>query len=198
MWYWIFRCIFRIIGRLFFRLKVVGVENIPQKTNFIIVANHTSFLDPIVVMAGVPKKIYCLALRFLYRMFLIGWFLKKVEALPVGSASSRAISLLQQNKNVGLFPEGRISRSGKLLDFRRGAALLAYKTGRPIVPCAILGTFEALPLGKVLPRLYPITLRIGKPIYLLKEFEDVIDDIKLQDGTNRIRNAIKEMLDVGR
>jgi len=198
MWYWIFRFIFKVTGRIFFRFRVVGLENIPQKTNFIIVANHVSFLDPIVVMAAVPKKIYCLAMRFLYRLTFIGWFLQKVEALPVGSASSKAIYLLENNKNVGLFPEGGISRDGRLREFRRGTALLAYKTGRPVVPCAIFGTYEALPLGKLIPRLCPISLRIGKPIYLLKEFDEVIDDLKLLEGTTRIRNAIKEMLDASK
>lgn len=198
MWYWIFRLLFKVTGKIVFRLKVEGLEHIPEKSNFIIVANHNSYLDPIVIMAAVPKKIYCLALRFLYRVFLIGWFLQKVEALPVGSASAKAVYLLRHNRNVGLFPEGGISPDGKLMDFRRGTALLAYKTGRPVVPCAIVGTYEALPLGKAFPRPHAITLRVGKPIFLLKEFDEVIEDIRLQEGTARIRSAIKEMLDAGR
>ena len=174
------------------------MENIPQKTNFIIVANHASYLDAMVIMAAVPEKIYCLALRFLYKTFLIGWFLQKVEALPVGSSSKKAVYLLKHNKNVGLFPEGGISRTGRLMEFRRGTALLAYKTGRPVVPCAICGTHEALPLGKTIPRLHCIKIKIGKPLYLLKEFDEVIEDITLQEGTSRIRNAIRELLDGAR
>ena len=171
--------------------------NIPQKTNFIIVSNHNSFLDPLIIMAVVPQKIYCIALRILYKFRVIGWFLKRIEALPSGSASHKAAYLLSQNKNVGLFPEGGVSRDGRLMEFRRGAALLAYKTGRPIVPCAILGTYEALPFGARFPKLVPIKLKIGKPIYLLKEFDEVIDVLTLQEGIFKVRNKIKEMLDAG-
>jgi len=123
--------------------------------------------------------------------------LEKLEVLPVGRSSERAIEFLNQNKIVGLFPEGRCSRDGKLREFRRGASLLALKTGRPIVPCAILGTYEALPLTAKFPKVKPIKVKIGRPIYLLKEFEDIIDDLYLQEGTLKIRNKIQEMLNAG-
>jgi len=188
----------RAIGRVYFRLKVEGLENIPQKTNFIIVSNHVSFLDPLVVMAAVPKKIYCIALRDLYRIIWMKWFLFLTETLPSGSVSEKAVRLLTRNKNVGLFPEGGVSRDGTLNEFRRGAALLALKTGRPIVPCAILGTFEALPFGARFPTPRRITLKIAKPMYLLKEFDTVIEDTYLQDGIFRVRNKVKEMLYAGK
>jgi len=99
---------------------------------------------------------------------------------------------------VGLFPEGGCSRDGKLRKFRRGAALLAARTGRPVVPCAILGTYEALPRGAKFPQLFrSLKVKIGKPIYLLKEFEDIIDDVYLQEGTLKIRRTIAEMIDEG-
>ncbi|MCX7661640.1 MAG: 1-acyl-sn-glycerol-3-phosphate acyltransferase [Candidatus Omnitrophica bacterium] len=194
MWYWIFRQIIRLILRAFFKLKVEGLENIPKKTNFIVVANHTSFLDPFVIEAVIPKKIHCLALNSLYRKTLIRWFLRLKETIPTGSSSEKAIWLLERNKIVGLFPEGTRSKDGKLKEFRRGVALLALKTGRPILPCAILGTYEAYPPKAKFPKLVPIKVRIGRPIYLLKEFSDLIDDIYLQEGTFKVRNAIKEML----
>jgi 1-acyl-sn-glycerol-3-phosphate acyltransferase len=176
---------------------VEGLENIPAKTNFIIVANHQSYLDPLVVMAAVPRKINCLAMRFLYKFLWLRWFLKLVEALPIGSSSRKALELLKTNKNVGLFPEGGISRDGVLKSFRRGAALLALKTGRPVVACAVFGTFQALPLEAKFPRFVALKIKIAKPIYLLKEFEEVIDDLALQEGTFRIRNKIKGLLDAG-
>ncbi|MBU1998488.1 MAG: lysophospholipid acyltransferase family protein [Candidatus Omnitrophota bacterium] len=194
MWYWIFSILFSVIGKTFFQLKVEGLKNIPSRTNFIIVANHFSFLDPLVIMAAVRKKIYCIALRDIYKIKWMGWFLKMVETFPCGTASSIAVKLLSENKNVGLFPEGGVSRDGKLKEFRRGAALLAYKTGRPIVPCAILGAFESLPFGNSFPKMRPIKLKIGRPIYLTKEFDERIDELYLQDGIFRIRNSIKEML----
>lgn len=197
MAYWIIRGLAKIIFKLCFQFKVEGLDNIPQKTNFIIVANHTSFLDPLIVQAAVPRKIHCLVLKGLYYSFAMRIFLKLEETFPVGSSSKRAIRYLKQNKIIGLFPEGRISRDGQLKEFRRGVALLALKTGRPVVPCAIFGAFEALPFGAKFPKLRPLKLRIGKPIYLLKEFEEVIDDIYLQEGIFKIRNTIGEMLNNG-
>jgi 1-acyl-sn-glycerol-3-phosphate acyltransferase len=197
MWYWIFRAIMLLIFKLFFRLKVEGIENLPKMHNFIAVANHTSFLDPLVVMAGIPEKIHCIALRWLYQIFWLGWFLRLTETLPSGASSPRAVGLLLKNENVGLFPEGGISRDGRLREFKRGAALLAFKTGRPIVPCAIFGTFQSLPLGRRIPRPVSLKLKIGKPIYLLKEFDEIIDDIRLQEGIFKVRNSIKEMINAG-
>lgn len=197
MWYCFFRGVFRIILKLFFRLKVEGLENLPQKSNFILIANHTSYLDPLVILAGIPQKISCIALRDLYRIFWLKWFLQKMSAFPSGSSSEKAVSLLMQNKNVGLFPEGGVSRDGSLREFRSGAALLAIKTGRPIVPCAILGTYQALPKTAKFPKPAPIKLKIGRPIYLLKEFTDVVDDLYLQEGLFRAKNTIKEMINAG-
>ncbi len=186
------------ISKLFFKFRVEGLENIPKKSNFIIVSNHVSFLDPLAIMTAVPRKIHCIALRSLYKISWIRWFLLMVEALPSGRISRKAVHMLARNKNVGLFPEGGVNREGKLGEFRRGVALLAYKTGRPLVPCACFGTFESLPFGAKFPKLFmPLKVRIGKPIYILKEFDDVIDGVYLQEGVLRVRNSIKEMLDAG-
>jgi len=198
MWYWVFRVLFKAILKLFFRLKVEGLENLPQKSNFIIVANHVSFLDSLIVGVAVPKRIYWIAARYLYKLSWMRWFLQKLKVLPVGSASERLVNLLSQNKNVGLFPEGIRSTDGKVGQFRRGVALLALKTGRPVIPCAILGAYEAFPRGAKFPRFVPIKVKISKPIYLLKEFDDVIDDLYLQEGIFKIRDAvIKEMQNDG-
>ena len=197
MWYWIFRAIFIVILKLFFRFKVEGVENLPQKTNFIVVSNHASFLDPVLIAAAIPKKIYWIALKEIYNVTGIRWIMDMTETLPTGSASEKAIYLVMKNSNVALFPEGTRTWDGSLRDFRRGAALLSLKTGRPLVPCAILGSYEAFPRKAKFPKFLPIIVKIGKPVYLLKEFGDVIDDIYLQEGIFKIKNTIKEMLYVG-
>lgn len=197
MWYWIVRLGVIIILKLFFRLKVEGLENLPKKNNFIVVANHISFLDPVVIGAAIPKKIYWIALRGFYNTFALRWFMQKIGTLPTGSSSDKAIYLLMKNKNIGLFPEGTRTFDGRLKEFRRGVALLALKSGRPIVPCAILGAYEAFPRAAKFPKFLPIKIKIGKPKYLLKEFDEVIDDVYLQEGIFKIRNAIKEMLNAG-
>lgn len=195
MYYWIFRVVFIIILKLFFRFKIEGRKNLPQKTNFIVVANHNSFLDTLVIGVAIPKKVYWLALKEVYGVFWIKWFLQKIDALPTGGSSEKTVYLLTENKNVGLFPEGMRSFDGRLREFKRGTAMLALRTGRPIIPCAILGTHEALPRGAKFPKLFrSVKVKIGKPIYLLKEFDDIIDDVCLQKGTFKIRKTIEEMI----
>jgi 1-acyl-sn-glycerol-3-phosphate acyltransferase len=120
-----------------------------------------------------------------------------LEVLPAGKSSEKAVEFLMRDKVVGLFPEGGCSGDGKLREFRRGAALLALKTGRPILPCAILGAYAALPRQAKFPKFIPIKVKIGRPIYLLKEFDEVIDDLYLQEGIYKVRNSIQEMLNGG-
>jgi 1-acyl-sn-glycerol-3-phosphate acyltransferase len=194
MWYWILRAFTVLALRIFFRLRVEGLGNLPRKTNFIVVANHVSFLDPLAVEAAVPQKIHCLAKKSLYSVFGLRLYLKLKEAIPTGDSSKKTIALLKENKVVGLFPEGARSHDGKLNKFRRGVALLALKTGRPIVPCVIFGTYDAFPPGAKFPKFLPIKVKIGKPVYLLKHHKDVIDDMHLQEGIHRVRNTIKELM----
>ncbi len=158
----------QVVLKLFFSFKVEGLENLPQKSNFIVVANHASCLDPFVIAAAIPKKIHCISSRVLYGIPWLKWALERLEALPTGSSSEEAIDFLMRNKIVGLFPEAGCSRDGNLREFRRGAALLALKTGRPIVPCAILGTYEALAVRAKFPKFLPIDLSLYCSIACVK------------------------------
>ncbi|MFA5975644.1 MAG: lysophospholipid acyltransferase family protein [Elusimicrobiota bacterium] len=197
MWYWIFTGVFYVIFKCFFSLTVEGLENIPQKSNFIIISNHNSYLDPAVFMAAVRKRIYCIAMQEIYLFTWLKWFLFAMKTIPRGHATQKALDLLMQNKNIGLYPEGGIGRDGQLKEFRSGAVLLAYKTGRPVVPCAIFGTSEALPPGAIIPRLRKLKIRIGKPVFFQKKFDEINDDIELQEGLFKLRNIIKGMLNAG-
>lgn len=197
MVYTILRAATIVVLKILFKFKVEGIENLPQKTNFIVVANHSSFLDPVLIGAAIPRKIYWIALRDFYSSFWLRWIMDMTETLPTGGASEKVVYSLMKNKNVGLFPEGTRNFDGKLKEFRRGAALLALKSGRPIVPCAILGAYEAFPRGVKFPKFLPIKVKIGKPKYLLKEFGDIIDDIYMQEGIFKIRNTIQEMMYAG-
>lgn len=96
-----------------------------------------------------------------------------------------------------MFPEGSRSKTGGLKEFKKGAALLALKTGRPIIPCAILGAHEAFPVGAKFPKLRPIKFKIGKPITFTQRFEDTIDKLVLLQETSKIREAVKEMIEKG-
>lgn len=198
MWHLIFKLFFTIIFKLLFKLKTEGLENIPKKTNFIAVANHASFMDPLLIGVAIPPKIRWIVLTEIFYTNLVWarWFINKMRALP-HTGLQNAIDLLMKEDNIGIFPEGTRTRDGKLNEFKRGAAVLALKTGRPVLPFAIIGAFEAYPRKRLFPRPYPIKIKIGKPIYLLKEFSERIDDIQLQDGIFKMKNSIQEMINNG-
>lgn len=195
MWYWFLKIVFFITFKICFRLKVEGLDNLPKKHNYILAANHASFLDSPAISAVIPHKIYWLAGWSAFTIPWVRWLCEKTGAFSVRDQSEKAISLLNRNQVVGLFPEGDVSRDGKLKEFRRGAALFAHKTGRPIVPCTVIGTFKALPFGRKFPRFVPIKIKIGKPIYLLKDFNTVIDDMHLQEGMLKVKRAIEKEMD---
>jgi len=160
--------------RVFFRLRGEGVENIPVRGPFILAANHVSYIDPLVLGATCPRAIHYIMLREFWEKPLLGRACRMAGAIPVdphGSAAGtlrKAVAILRGGKVLGIFPEGGRSTDGSLQSAKGGAALLALKTGVPLLPAAIVGAERALPKGKALPRPCRVTVRYGRPISLPK------------------------------
>ena len=162
----------RAVARWLFHLTVVGAERLPVSGAAVLVANHESWLDPIIVPLALPRKPAFLAMEELWRIPVIGLVMRVYGPLAIplnrgavdATALKRSLRALQAGALLIVFPEGGISPSGELRPFRRGAAMLAARGGAPIIPIAIHGTSEALPLGRLIPRRRPITVRIGTPI----------------------------------
>ena len=131
--------------------RVVGREYVPRHGGALIAANHTSFLDPPLVGAAVPRRTYYFAKRELFEIPVFGWLLRKCYAFPVDregddkTAFRHAIALLQAGELLVVFPEGGRSPDGTLQEGGRGAALIAARAGVPIIPCALSGTDQVLP-----------------------------------------------------
>ncbi|RXG63767.1 1-acyl-sn-glycerol-3-phosphate acyltransferase [Candidatus Atribacteria bacterium 1244-E10-H5-B2] len=166
---------FLIIFKLFFRLKVTGQENIPQDGPFIIVANHSSLLDPVILGVSVRPKIIFIAASYLFEIRWLSYLLRKANSIPVQrendiKAIKQALKILQQGGVLGIFPEGGIDRKKNNLSIRAGAAYLATKVGVPIVPIKIKGADKVLPRGaKFIRSLNKIEVEIKKPIYCSRQ-----------------------------
>lgn len=164
MLYGILRPIGWLICRIFFCLKVKGVENIPAEGKVIIAANHSSYLDPVAIAAVVPRQIKWIVRKDVYDVWWLRPLFASTGMIRENGSVGKAIDLLGKGEALGVFPEGSRSYDGRLGAGRRGAAIMALRSGAPVVPCAVKGAFKAYPRNSVLPRPCPVEIIIGKAI----------------------------------
>jgi len=130
-----------------------------------------------------PRKPAVLAMAELWRMPGVSLVMRAYGPLAIPlrrgtvdtTAFRRSLAALRDGRLLIVFPEGGISPDGRLRPFHRGAALLAARTGAPLVPVAIVGTNEALPLDRTVPRLWRIVVRIGEPITVAGDTPEDLD-----------------------
>ena len=155
------------------KMRIEGLEKIDPRTTYVFVANHRSFMDIPVLLAHLPLQFRFLAKKGLFLIPFLGTHLRRAGHLPVVKDNPRAslksmgdaVRLLrQQGMSVMLFPEGGRSRDGMLQDFIEGAAYIAVKSGAPVIPIAMTGTREVLPMGSLQIMSGMVELRIGDPI----------------------------------
>jgi long-chain acyl-CoA synthetase len=168
-----------LLGKVLFRLKVVGIENLPQGYPFLVCPNHLSFVDGFILAAGLP-------LRVIRRLFFLGYsdyfgtpsmsfWGSLIKVVPVDpdrhlrQALRLAAHGLAEELVLGIFPEGERSIDGKLTRFRKGPAILATELKVPVVPVAIKGTYEVWRRGSSKISLHPVQIHFGKPVEPRKE-----------------------------
>ncbi|MDH7576298.1 MAG: lysophospholipid acyltransferase family protein [Bacillota bacterium] len=146
MFYKFVRTLFRFLFTLFCRWEIQGLEHFPAAGPVIVIANHVSYWDPIVVGSALPRQVYFMAKRELYSYPVFGFVLKLLGAFPVNrqrpdrAAVKRALTHLEKGEVVGIFPEGTRSKTGELLSPFTGAAFFALRTGALVCPVALIGT----------------------------------------------------------
>lgn len=165
------RRLFLAVARPIFQLRVEGAENLPTSGPTILVANHRSWLDPALLGAASVRPVHFLILDDVYDKRWTRWFYRWMRTIPVSSDSGKslfamreAIRRLRSGGVIGIFPEGRVFTREQPGEFRPGVALLARRSGSPIVPVQIRGSAEAWPKGRTWPRPAPVEVRIGPPI----------------------------------
>jgi 1-acyl-sn-glycerol-3-phosphate acyltransferase len=135
-----------ILFRIFFGLRVEGLENVPRTGGVIVACNHISELDPPVLGASFPRPLNYMAKRELFRTRLGSIFFHRVKAFPVDrtgvdrTAIRSAVHLLEAGEAVAIFPEGTRSRNGRQLPPKRGLGLIAERSGARILPGFVWGT----------------------------------------------------------
>lgn len=161
---------------------VIGKENIPA-TNFLLVGNHINLLDPALLIYGLDgREISFMAKKELFDNRLLGYLISKMGSFSIDrghndiKAVKKAISLLKDNRIVGIFPEG--TRSNELLPFKKGACFVAKKGNVPMLPFGISGEYK---------KNGNLTLSIGNKI--------VYDDsLSVKENTDIVKEKVKELI----
>lgn len=156
----------------FIRVRAEGLEKLDPAASYVFVSNHASLMDIPAILARLPYQFRFFAKTGLYKIPFLGTHLRRAGHLPVDRSSARA-SLKSMTEGARiitarrismlLFPEGGRSPHG-LRNFREGAAYIAIKAGVPIVPIAIVGMRQLLPMGSIHLRAGKVVLRAGDPI----------------------------------
>jgi 1-acyl-sn-glycerol-3-phosphate acyltransferase len=193
--YFLFR--YNLIPLLWLRVKKIeGLENLPQNTNFIVAANHNSWIDSPIMAASlfykIRKKVYFIASSIKWR-FLGGLAISQKNKSKV---LDKALELLKKGKILCLFPEGASNPKKTLLPGKTGVARLAIWSRLPIVPVGIIGTESKNSLRSFLSFWLfwrEIVIKIGKPFNFDEFFNREINEDTLREATRKIMVSIASL-----
>ncbi|MDJ0462422.1 lysophospholipid acyltransferase family protein [Streptomyces sp. H27-C3] len=163
--------------RLLFRPSIEGLDHIPEDGAAIVAGNHLSFSDHFLMPAIIKRRITFLAKAEYFtgpglKGRLTAAFFRSAGQIPVDRSGKEAgknairegLGVLRKGELLGIYPEGTRSHDGRLYKGKVGVAAMAIKGQVPVVPCAMVGTFEIQPPGQKVPRVKRVTVRFGEPM----------------------------------
>ncbi|MCY0941476.1 MULTISPECIES: lysophospholipid acyltransferase family protein [Streptomyces] len=192
--------------RLLFRPRIEGLENIPEEGAAIIAGNHLSFSDHFLMPAILKRRITFLAKAEYFtgpgvKGRLTAAFFRSAGQIPVDRSGKNAgqaalregLGVLAEDELLGIYPEGTRSHDGRLYKGKVGVAAMALGAGVPVVPCAMVGTFEIQPPGQKLPKIRRVTIRFGAPMDFSRYAGLEAERAVLRAVTDEIMYAILEL-----
>jgi len=198
MYDYLLRPIFAVILKLFYRTEVTGKENVPKDKGYIIAVNHHSYLDgPFIGTVLRGMYVHWVVSKAVYYQ----WYLRPIfsisRSVPVNGCTKLAEELLKNGEAVGIFPQGAICCSNRIAKGRHGVAVLAMKTGAPVIPCHIEADTDPNVKIQLVPKLFTgLRLKFGKPIYLKKSETETIPKDILNDAVDYIIREINGLYDL--
>jgi 1-acyl-sn-glycerol-3-phosphate acyltransferase len=164
------KAISRIVTTLMFDYRAYGLEHIPPKGGVLLVSNHQSFLDPVLLGVWLRRAVNFIAKVELFRGRAFGWFLRNMHVFSVRrgegdvGAVKEAIKRLQEGRILMMFPEGTRTEDGQIRPIQPGIGMLVRRAEAAVVPAVIHGAFEAWPKGRRLFRPHRIRVMYGPPL----------------------------------
>jgi len=189
-----------------FRPTITGVEHVPRDGGAIIVCNHLSFVDSIFLPLAIPRKMTFLAKSDYFtgkglRGAIVKWFMTSAGQLPIDRSGGKAseaslntgLGVLAEGRVLGIYPEGTRSPDGRGYRGRTGVARMVREAHVPVIPGAVVGTDEVMPLGAKLPKVKKVSVVIGEPMDFSR-FEGLENDrFVLRSITDEIVYRINEL-----
>ena len=169
---------YQLVSKLFvlpiykfaFRGHLIGRENIPQKNSFIMVSNHGSLLDPPFLGHAVGRNISFMAKAELFKIPFLGFIIKACGAYPVKrgvvdkNTIKTACKKLSNDNCIGIFIDGTRQKNGRVNKPKQGAALLAFKNKKLLLPVAIVNSHRLIRFKFFIPMFSKIVIKVGKPV----------------------------------
>ena len=199
VWYEFWKRLFYYICRAAFRLKIEGREHERTTGPLIIAGNHASILDPPLIGMCLRRQSAYMAKEELFAVPILGPWLRSIGSFPVRrgtpdrKAIRRSLEVLERGAVLVIFPEGTRSLDGRLRDPEPGAAMIALRTGVPVLPAAVVNSHRILPKGARWPRFEQVTVRFGPPLVVPK-IEGRLDHATMEQWGRRIMHEIERML----
>ncbi len=158
-----------ILTRVFLNLQVRGTEHLPKHGGVLIVSNHQSFIDPVVIAVRFDRPFAFLADAYLFKIKPFAWLIRRLNAFPINTgkgdiaAMKETIRLLQSGEVLNVFPEGTRTHTGKIDEIQGGVALAIRRAKVPVMPAVIVGAYEAFPRQSIFPRTGRVRVIFDKP-----------------------------------
>ena len=195
--FWTGRKILKLFFKIYNRVEVKGTENFPRKP-FIIAPNHVSYLDAFVIASVLPEHVakdtYFLGEEVFFRNPVTSLFGRLAHVITVNINRNLRESLqkvawaLRLGKVVVIFPEGARTRTGDLMEFKKGTAIISRELNVPIVPTALIGLYEVMSIYDKFPKPKKIRVVFGEPIYPEdRSYEEITEDLK-----KRVETLLRE------
>ena len=194
----------RLLWPLIGRLEVEGMEKIPEQGPFLLIANHQSYLDPILIQAILHRPMYTMAKSTEFSNPVIGAMLKRLKSFPVRrfEIDPQAVRIvlrhLEAGRGVGIYVEGERTWTGLLQPPRLGTVRLVLKAGVPVIPCGISGAYEVWPRWHGRIRRGTVSIRFGDALRFPQLDDRKARNAALPEAADRIMTAISTLAGVGR
>lgn len=185
----------KLYARAFHDVRILSPCTLPPRGKAILVCNHTSGLDPVLIQSACSRLVVWMMAREYYDIAALKWGFDLIEAIPVDrsgkdlAATRAALRALQNDRVLGVFPEGRIERDRSLLPFHSGVAMMAHRSAADVYPAYLDGSQRGKKMGQAFAESQVVRLIFGPKVPL--DFSQRRPDLRA--STERIRQAVESL-----